>query len=254
MPCIDKQNILAHASAYDEKIMLAKLYDSYCLSVKTGKKFFSGFLAPADIVLAKSAFPDECGMTFFGGADDAERQMVGFNSEKEDYPISVIISEGKTEGLTHRDFLGSIMSLGITRETVGDIYISDGKAYIFHLSSMTEYILNNLTEVKKTAVKNSVTQVENVFVERKYEITRKSVASPRADAVVGAAFNMSRSDASAAIERDEVTLNYRKLLSKDKRINTGDVISMRGKGKAVVELSGDVSKKGRLFIDVKKYV
>lgn len=254
MPRIDKQNFLAHARSEEERLMLSKLLDGMRISEKTGRAGFSGFLSPADLELAGRVFSDDAELTLFGGYADAERCVVGFNAEEWEFPIAVLLCEGKFEGLTHRDFLGSLMSLGITREIVGDICIDGDRAYIFHLASMSDYIAESLTEVKRTRVKNTVCDVCDVNVERKYEDYRKSIASSRVDAVIGAAFNMSRTDAAETVERDLVSVNYRAVASKDKKICSGDVISVRGKGKVKVILSGDVSKKGRLFIDIKKYM
>lgn len=254
MPRIDKQNFLAHARSDEERLMLSRLLDCMRISEKTGRAGFSGFLSPADLELAGRVFPAEAALTLFGGYADAERCVVGFNAEEGEFPIAVIVCEGQFDGLTHRDFLGSLMSLGITREIVGDICIDGDKAYIFHLASMSDYITDNLTEVKRTRVKNTVCGIFDVTVNRKYEDFRKSIASSRVDAVIGAAFNMSRTDAAGVIARDLVSVNYRAVDSKDKKICSGDVISLRGKGKVKVLLSGDVSKKGRLFIDIKKYM
>ncbi len=254
MPRIDKQNFLAHARSEEERLMLAKLLDCMRISEKTGRAGFSGFLSPADLELAGRVFPAEAELTLFGGYADAERCVAGFKAVEGEFPIAVIMSEGKLDGLTHRDFLGSLMSLGITRDIVGDICIDGDKAYIFHLASMSDYIADNLAEVKRTRVKNTVCGIFDVNVERKYEDYRKSIASSRVDAVIGAAFNMSRTDAADVIARDLVSVNYRAVDSKDKKICSGDVISVRGKGKVKVLLSGDVSKKGRLFIDIKKYM
>ena len=118
---------------------------------------------------------------------------------------------------------------------------------------MASYIAENLTSVSREAVKAEVVSVGEISAARQFDEIKKSVASERADAVVGALFSLSRADAAGAIARQEVMLNYSVLSSKDKRISSGDVISAKGRGKAIVTFSGDLSKKGRLFILIKKY-
>ena len=162
-------------------------------------------------------------------------------------------SEGDFEGISHRDFLGSLMSLGITRENIGDIVKKDDCCYIFLLSKMADYVSENFSSVRKSNVKNEIYAVGNIVVEKEFENVKKSVASLRADAVIAAMFNLSRTDAAEAIKRGLVTLNYRELEATDKRLDEGDTLSLKGKGKAIIEKVGDFTKKGRLFIEIKKY-
>lgn len=253
MSCIDKQNILAHAPNDEQRLMLAHTYDVYARYKKTGIKCFTRFLTPADSDLAARAFGKDSEVCLFGGYEAAERVIVGFSAEKEEFPIDVIVSHGNFSDVTHRDFLGSLMSLGITRGAIGDIIVCENVSYIFSEESLTDYIMESLCEVKKEKVINEKKCFSEINIERRFEEMRRSVASERADAVVGAVFSLSRQDAAECISHSAVTLNYMPLTQKDKKINSGDVISVRGKGKAIVEFSGDLSKKGRLFLDIKKY-
>ena len=253
MSCILKPDVLIHGKTEEEKLVLAKAYDAYSFSEKRKIPFFTNFLTPADRAILSVAFrgTDIC---FYGGFPDAERCLLGFGTEENsDFPICVIKSEGDFSGLTHRDFLGSIMGLGITRENVGDIVIKGNCCYIFALNKMAEYIKDNLISVGKINVKNEIQSVEEVVVEKEFEFTKKSVASLRTDAVIAAMFNLSRSDATEAIKRGIVTVNYRIPDSPDKKLSEGDTVSFKGKGKAVIEKLGDLSKKGRLFIEIKRY-
>lgn len=251
---VDKNRILGYASGEDEKILLAKAYDSYVFFEKTGREKFSGFMSPSDRALIESAFRKALPLTFFGGYGEAERTIFSFGEvEHEAFPISVLLAEGNFRDISHRDFLGSLMSLGITRENVGDIVKKDDCCYIFVLNSMAEYIRENLSSVKWERLKNSLLPFGDVTVEKEFEIVKKSVASLRADAVIAAVFNLSRSDAAESIRRGGVNLNHRPLDSLDKKLSEGDTLSLRGRGKAELSALGDYSKKGRLFIEIKKY-
>lgn len=252
MSCLLKHDILIHGKNDEEKLMLAKAYDAYTFSEKRGIPYFTGFLSPADIEILSVAFKGE-NVSFYGGISDAERMVMGFNAIKEDFPLCVIKSEGDFEGVSHRDFLGSLMGLGITRENIGDIVKKDDCCYIFVLSKMADYICENFISVKKSNVKNEIYDCESITVEKEFETVKKSVASLRTDAVIAAVFNLSRTDASEAIKRGWVSVNYRVTESTDKKLNEGDTLSLKGKGKAVLEKLGDLSKKGRIFIEIKKY-
>ncbi|MBQ2941064.1 MAG: RNA-binding protein [Clostridia bacterium] len=253
MSGIFKQDVIIHGRTEEDKLMLAKAYDAYTFSEKRNMPYFTAFLSPADRALSSVAFK-ETEAEFYGGFPDAERCVLGFKAEaKEDFPICIIKSEGDFSDVSHRDFLGSLMGLGITRENLGDIVKKDDCCYIFVLRKMADYIKENFIQVKKSTVKNEIMECGEVTVVREFETVKKSVASLRADAVIAAAFNLSRSDATEAIRRGMVTVNYRILESTDKRLSEGDTLSLRGKGKTVLEKLGDLSKKGRLFIEIKKY-
>ncbi len=251
MSGINKQDILKHASNDEERLFLAKTFDAYSFYEKSGRAKATHFLSPLERSLAKKAYK-EITLSFYGGYDGAERTVLSFGEEDSE-AIALIECTGDFKSLTHRDFLGSLMGLGITRENLGDIIKKDEVAYIFALTKMADYIKENLISVGKSYVKNKVLSPMEIKIEREFEEIKKSVASPRADAVVGAVFNLSRTDSQEAVKRGLVTLNYRILDSQDKKINEGDILSFRGKGKAEIFKFLDLSKKGRQFILIKKY-
>ena len=81
-----------------------------------------------------------------------------------------------------------------------------------------------------------------------------SVQSPRLDAVCAGTFRISRSAAAQAIAAGLLTHNYTVCLKTDAPVRAGDVLSLRGKGKAAVLDAGSrASKKGRLFVRVGIY-
>ena len=247
-----KQDVIIHGKTEEEKLMLAKAYDAYVFSEKRGAPHFTAFLSPADRALCEIAFKGEF-FSFYGGFQDAERTVLGFNAEEDEFPICVIKVEGDFQGLSHRDFLGSIMGLGISRDNVGDIVKKDDCAYIFVLRKMADYISENLCSVGKANCNSAICECRDITVEKEFETVKKSVASPRADALIAAIFNLSRADASDVVKRGLVTVNYRILETIDKKLSEGDTVSLKGKGKAIISEFGDLSKKGRLFVKIKKY-
>lgn len=253
MSRILKQDVIIHGRTEEDKLMIAKAYDAYTFYEKRNMPYFTGFLTPSDRAILETAFKN-AEKSFYGGYFESERCVMGFGTEsEEEFPISVIKATGDFSDLSHRDFLGSLMSLGITRENIGDIVKTDEYAYIFVLDKMADYIADNLTSVKKSNIKNEIYECTDITVEREFDTVKKSVASLRADAVIAAAFNLSRSDAAEAVKRGLVTVNYRIMESVDKKLSEGDTVSLRGKGKVILEKLGDLSKKGRMFIEIKKY-
>lgn len=253
MPCVDKQTVLKFAHDDEERLALARTYDALICFEKTGCEKHTPFLSPLHKSKISQAFLKEESLSFYGGYDEAERVVAYFSNEGELPKIKAIKAEGKFNMLSHRDFLGSILSLGITRDNIGDICISGDECVFFVLEKMAEYIMLNLREVKKEKVRLSLYDSEQIAVKREYEEIKKSVASLRADAVVGAIFNLSRADASNEIRKGLVSLNYKILSDTSKKIKQNDVFSLKGKGKAKISEAGEISKKGRVFITIKKY-
>ncbi|MBR5587152.1 MAG: hypothetical protein IKW02_04235 [Clostridia bacterium] len=229
---------------------LARKRDSgnYCL--------FSPFLSP-DI------FPDVksiAGTCLFGGYPDAERCVAAFlpdymSGEDADWPISLLVitpTDGKT--YSHRDYLGSLMGLGIKRQVLGDLMVSEGKAYLFCLESIEEFIMNNLTGVSGARVTVEKAESLGMLPERQYEEVCGTVASERLDCVVALAAKTSRTKAAEFISAGFVMVNSRETDKVTYIMKTGDRFSIRGKGKFVYDGAKGSTKKGRTVAVLRKYI
>lgn len=159
------------------------------------------------------------------------------------------------EKLSHRDWLGSLMALGIKRETVGDICFFEGKAYVFAEPKAAAYIENELKRAGRAKVSAEICSLPEDFrIELNYENVSTTVASPRIDGVVRALCNMSRDDAAQLVESGFVELNYFTETEVDAKISGGDIISVRGHGKYIVDSADEQTKKGRVRIAARKLV
>ncbi len=194
------------------------------------------------------------GYTLYGGFPDAERKIAIFGSEDEfgyppQPPVKILkvspLSQKFADDLTHRDFLGSLMGLGIKRETLGDIIISDNCGYIFCLENMAKFIIDNLTSVRRTSV--FCEECENL-PENALPIPEEKliiVSSLRLDALISAIYNISRSKSSALIEGEKVFINGKLVDSISKTVDVDETISVRGYGRFKInEILGD-TRKGR---------
>ena len=139
---------------------------------------FSEFLNINEISLLKEqTFKSRS--TLFGGYEMSERCVAGFGSDikESDFPISCIKIEPLlskfSDKLTHRDFLGSLMQLGINRNTLGDIVVNGNTACLFCLKSISDYIIENLTRVKHTSVKCTLINELPAFIKKEPEDNRK---------------------------------------------------------------------------------
>ena len=199
----------------------------------------------------------------FGGAEGAERVVIRFGSEDElgyslPYPISVIkaepLSPKYADKLTHRDFLGAILNLGIERDTLGDIVIIDNVGYIFALENIAGYIADGLTKVKRTDVSAKI--VDDLPEGDLYRTERKTVqiSGERLDAVIAKAFSLSREDAQLLFQKRLVFADGRQIDSTSYTPKENEKISVRGHGRFIYVGQQSLSKKGKLNVAVEMYI
>ena len=202
----------------------------------------------------------------FGGCKSAERQIIAFlpdapsyTGEDEDpaFPISCLcvrpLHDKYADKLTHRDYLGALLNLGIDRSVLGDILTDGNTARVFCLSRMADFLTGELTRVKHTQVQ-VLAETGNIDLEPKYEVVRGSVASVRLDSLLSLAFGASRSSLTGMIEGGKVFVNARLVTSNGYKVKERDLISARGLGRFryVGVISG--TKKGRLIAEIEKYI
>ena len=231
-------------------------------SEKTGMWQFSGFLSPAEQEEWLRS-PDSGRFSFLlaGGHEAAERKILAAGSEAEagppDYPISVVAIRPKSmkyaEELSHRDYLGAMMSLGIDRSLTGDILIRDKRAWIFCLSSAAEMLASSLTQIRKTAVAAEVVGTDVPEILPSFTSLRLNVASGRLDAVIAAFAGISRGQAEKLFAAEKVFVNGLPAPDKGAQLKEGDILSVRGIGKAIYDGIEHETKKGRLWVALRKY-
>ncbi len=238
----------------------------------------SAFLTPSEAYKAEKYFEakgTKDKICFFGGYADAQRKQIfllpqyivdSAEDEKslfalieEDVDASIAALKIKGSGfraLSHRDYLGSILALGIERERLGDIcIIDDNSAIVFCSCEIVDYLLYELVSIGNDKVK-----VERIKVERdmassqRFQAFTDTVASERLDCVVASIFNLSREKAQNLIKGGFVEHNYEEAQKIDVRIEAGDIISARGYGKFIIRDVSQTTKKGRLRLFADRYI
>ena len=173
-------------------------------------------------------------------------------------PVSVIAVAPKSvkfaEELTHRDYLGAILGLGIERGLIGDIIVRDKHAWFFCLSSAAEMITSSLVQVRRTAVTAAVTTPDVPELQPRYIPLRLNVASERLDAVVAAFCGLARGKADQLFAAEKVFVNGIPVTDCSRSLKEGERFSVRGFGKAVYDGIAGESRKGRLFVRLRKYI
>ena len=197
----------------------------------------------------------------FGGYRLAERQMAAFVSDafccKEDYPIACIkispLNKKFSDVLNHRDYLGSILNLGIDRCKIGDILVEEDGAFVFCHTSMANFLIEEVCRIKHTPVKaERITEANQLPTPKREEISG-TVASPRLDSVIGLAFRTSRSSMISYIESGKVFINGKNIVSNGYTLKEGDIVSVRGKGKFQFHSVTSKTKKNRYHVILYKY-
>ncbi|MBR5337639.1 MAG: RNA-binding protein [Lachnospiraceae bacterium] len=208
---------------------------------------------------------------FYGGFDAAERQIACFLPEyitKEDFTDSLANDENSlitcltikpvnakySDELTHRDFLGAIMNLGLERDRIGDILCSPEYSALAVLPEAAALIENELTRVKHTTVMCSKIPFNKCDLRPKLKEVHINIASERADAIIGSVFHLSRNSSQELIRSGLVSVNGREVTDAGSSLKPGDRISVRSKGKFIYEGAGGLTRKGRTSATVSLYV
>lgn len=197
-----------------------------------------------------------------GGFDMAERKILVFYPY-EDFPIVspfVILNIKATdsrfskEKLSHRDFLGSLLGLGLERCVFGDIVTQeDNSAYVVVMKKMADYVCNNLVKVRNTPVSCEISEKKDISNEIRFKEISGSVASVRLDAIIALSFGISRNHIIEYIENGKVYVNGRVITTNAYKISPLDIISVRGLGKVKFAGESKTTAKMRHIVTVLRY-
>jgi RNA-binding protein YlmH len=249
----------------DELLLKRKLKDTankaYQQNIYTYTNFLS--ISELDLFYKMSSELSFIQSNVYGGSPSCERQIVCFGSEQDfgypcSYPIDLIkispLIEKFADTLTHRDYLGAILNLGIERSLVGDIVIKGHDGYLFCMNHISEYIIENLTKIKHTNVKCERTDITLTDIKPTLEDMEIICASSRVDAVVASLTKLSRSKALEYLQAQKVFINGRVAENNSYQLKSGDILVIRGLGKFIYQSCGELTRKGRVYIKLQRYV
>ncbi|MDP4179944.1 MAG: YlmH/Sll1252 family protein [Bacillota bacterium] len=263
---INRDEIIKRINKIDDKIFVSRLLDKALKSKNSRCVTHSDFLDPYQANIIRKSIGDnsEVNCTFYGGYPGAEREIAVFCPQGMavsdfhyfEYPIKILQIKTKSrDSLTHRDFLGSLLGLGIKREKIGDILLEEDICSVMVMSDIAEFLSFNLLKVGRSSVEVDLADIGEVQAQGpKFKEISATVASLRLDCIASVGYGISRSKITEYIQSDRVSLNWEKTTSLTKQVKEGDTISIRGKGRLILEKVGTVTKKGRLSITLQKYV
>lgn len=194
-----------------------------------------------------------------GGSPLSERKMIRFGNPgyEENYPIALVRIFPKTpkfaENLTHRDFLGAVMNLGIERDVVGDLFLEAGKergALLFCHENIVDYIIENLCRVRHTNVSCRREEMGLIVQNAEPERILVTVASPRADGVISKVYNLSREESRDLFNNGRIFINGVQTENASCQLREEDTVTVRGFGKFIFYGQTGVSRKGKDRVEV----
>lgn len=247
----------------EDKILLFKVLDKINESTRNNESVCTNFFNINQINLIKQ-YINYTNIYITGGKECNERNLLLICNNNDDIENLLIsnISYIKIEyekffknvNISHRDVLGSILSLGVSRELIGDIYVSNNISYVIVKKEISKYLIDNLTKIRNIKVKlNEINKDElvcDIIDEKEGKIL---VSSMRLDNIISSFLNISRTKVNCYFEENKVFVNWKNENKKDKVVKIEDVISIRGIGRIIIKESVGISKKGKIILNVKIY-
>lgn len=243
----------------EERYLSVHIADMQRLAQRSGVPRFSAFLNEREAVVAECAVKGS--LCFYGGYKGAMRTVCGVIertyaqelSPEDIFPVqAVTFSFRKNDRLTHRDFLGALLALGIERKLLGDILVAEGYAVVFVLETAAQLVLgvDKIGNIGVTAESG----ITKPLPEQKTQLITATVSSLRLDCVVSAAANTSRERSAALIKSGMVNADFSPCTNVSAQVKENTVISIRGSGRyRLTGISGE-TRKGKLRITIEKYV
>lgn len=266
----------------ETRLLLARIRDGIA-ALDSGMASATPFLNPGEQYFAGQLLREsgrgEQGV-FFGGYPEAERRrllllpdyatdILGFPPVRDPAAAAAcyagldaapvyfvrIVASGFCS-LSHRDYMGSILALGIERDTVGDIVVLEDGALVCTVPHMATFLCAELHTVGRDSVRVRISETlpPDFVPAKRTEALSDTVASPRLDCVVAALAHLSREAAQKQIRQKLVDVNYRTAEEDDTVLTDGDVLSVRGVGKFRILSLTQRTRRDRLRLEAEKYI
>ncbi|MEC4806713.1 MAG: photosystem II S4 domain protein [Jaaginema sp. PMC 1079.18] len=243
---------------------IARIIDKAESAIATWEITVTDFFSPPDCLEAQAKFAPlaEISLLSWGGYPQAERQRIAIarselpldNAQVELAALD-IAGNFLFDPASHRDFLGAILGTGVVREKIGDIIVlGERGAQVIVVPELVEFLSSTLKQVRSVPVQVRGIEMSELKVRppQRKEMTTVE-ASMRLDAIASAGFRMSRSKMADLINAGDVRINWKAAKQASTTVQSGDLISVRGKGRLEI---GEVAttKKQRYRIQLTRIV
>lgn len=265
---MNKSEILTKYTKPEDKLLVSKLIDKVEQANKTNKITYTDFLNLYEKNLSLKVLQKEnIDYIFHGGYGEAEREIcviypekfskkIAIENVKNEIKIIRILLPTMLKGkYIHKDYLGGLMKLGIKREKIGDILVYEEGADILAKAEIIHYLeteIKCLTRFSKSKI--TVENIDNIkVIEKNLKELEVIVSSLRLDCVVAELSCTSRSKANEIIKEQRVFINYETEENNSRTLKEGDILTIRGKGKFIIDAITGYTKKNRIILRVLQY-
>ncbi len=272
---MNRQEIIKQYPKEEDKFFIAKILDKAQFTNSKNQIQTTDFLDGYQQKITEQALKQISFQNYilYGGYEDSERKVVFLFPNKLasflELPISentVIKNEMKVISIVlpndlkgqyhHRDYLSGLMKLGIKREKIGDILVTQEGADIIVQNDMVSYLITNLQELKR--FKKAKVEQKDILNLKKVPILKQAlsilVTQLRLDTVISELLHISRTKTNEIISQERVFVNYEVKTKNAMILKKGDILTIRGKGKFKICEEVQQTSKGKLRIIVEKYI
>jgi len=264
MKYYSKEELINHSRIIDDdKIKLIKALETIDQSTKYYSFEFTNFLSPSIYEIVKDyMIPEDFQISFIGGHERSERKVLVIKPsymeiEEEKLPITALQINYSKEysDISHSDILGTLMASGIKREFVGDIYIYEAFAQVTVMNSIVDYLEMNINRVRHSSVVIEKIPMSKIkYKKSDYKIIRTTINSNRIDSIIASGFALDRKSSKKKVLNEMVKVNHRLVDTPHIELEVGDLISVQGEGRIILDDVLGYSKKNRLKIIIKRVI
>lgn len=261
---MDKDKLTSHLQGEREQTIGSMVLDAAKIAWNTNRPQVTNFYDPYEQTVARSVLSGlpELNVLTFGGYRQAERARLVivphfFITEAIESPITVLQATGNFNfnKVKHGDFLGSLLGLGIKREKVGDIIVLENGCQVVVAQEIANYVMQNWLQVHRVTIAVEEIDPEQIAIEpERVKEIRTTVASLRLDAVAASGYGTSRTKIVRDIKGERVKLNWKTVTNPSAEVKEGDTLSIRGRGRVIVEEVKGETRKGRISLVLKRLI
>ena len=256
---IDKDYYTSHIKDGEKLIKMRRILDKIEIVLNQHMIQSTDFFDPYEVYLGKSILNrfDDVSYLEYGGYDNSERKTISIYPsymapDKLEESLMCLKIEGDLDILSHKDYLGALLNLGIKREKVGDILVHKDHGYIIVKDEIGDFILYNLEKIGNKNVNLTNISFEDLKIPPvEYKEIKRFLTSLRIDLVISEAFSLSRKDSMDIIKKGFVKVNWESIDKPAKEVSEGDIVSVRGYGRFVLYSIDGLSRKGRMMTNIR---
>lgn len=235
----------------DEKILISNIVDKYNQYQKTGKSTCSNFLNSVSLNLVISYLEyKKIPYSIYEPYPFLEKKIIYFGNY-EDFVTFYKVKISKN--ITHSKILGTLFSIGMNENTIGDIIVEDGYFFYTNLTRFNSYLEDNFSFISRELITlEKVSKIE--LVQEHYKIFTILVSSMRFDTIISKLTSKSRNQVKKLILEKSILLNYKEINNFSINLKENDILSIRKVGKFKIGKSQGLTKKENIILEIFQYM